>query len=355
MEEGEWIPLRDFPNYSINTKTLRIKNNTTGRILNYYLNTAGYPMVVLSINGKSYHRRVHRLIAIQFIPIPQELLDQGYTYETLEINHIDENSLNYNINNLEWCTHEYNQTYGTKNIRSGKSSSITVTQFDLEGNFIKNWDCIQDITREYGFQDTPIIKCCAGGDKNRTAYGFLWRYTLPEYKEGYKLDISNINFNKCHCPVAMLNPDTYEVLETFEQAAQASAKYGILRSCICVACNTGGKAGGYRWKRLPKTKEIFDINKNLDMSNLDFDLYHRPIVKLRVHNNRIIRLYDCLMDAFKDSGFTRSTNAWQDILACCQGLRPYALSQRYEFADNPIWTGGEYEKLNGPMETDSYC
>ena len=50
------------------------------------------------LNRKNF--RVHRLVAITFIPIGNP--------EDFEVNHKDGNSLNNNIQNLEWCTHSDN-------------------------------------------------------------------------------------------------------------------------------------------------------------------------------------------------------------------------------------------------------
>ena len=59
--------------------------------------------VRLSKDGKSTHFTLHRLLAVHFIPNPNNLPF---------VNHIDENKLNNSINNLEWCTQVYNTNYG---------------------------------------------------------------------------------------------------------------------------------------------------------------------------------------------------------------------------------------------------
>lgn len=63
----------------------------------------GYPIVGLSKNGKSKTFTIHRLVAKAFIPNPDCLK---------EVNHKDENKDNNCEDNLEWCTTQYNLTYG---------------------------------------------------------------------------------------------------------------------------------------------------------------------------------------------------------------------------------------------------
>lgn len=65
--------------------------------------TYGYSIVGLSINGKSNTYTVHRLVAKAFVPNPNGLK---------EVNHKDENKDNNRADNLEWCTTQYNLTYG---------------------------------------------------------------------------------------------------------------------------------------------------------------------------------------------------------------------------------------------------
>lgn len=63
----------------------------------------GYPQVGLSKNGKYSCKRIHQLVAMEFVPNPHNLK---------EVNHKDENKSNNHADNLEWCTAQYNLTYG---------------------------------------------------------------------------------------------------------------------------------------------------------------------------------------------------------------------------------------------------
>ena len=55
--------------------------------------------------------------------------------------------------------------------------SVPVIQYDLNGNFIKKWDCMADIERELGIHYQNISNCCMG--KQKTCHGYIWKY----YKE----------------------------------------------------------------------------------------------------------------------------------------------------------------------------
>ena len=70
-----------------------------GHILKQYPNENGYMDVPFNVNGKTVHRRTSRLVAICFIPNPN-----NYP----EVNHIDCDPTNNRWDNLEWCTSQYN-------------------------------------------------------------------------------------------------------------------------------------------------------------------------------------------------------------------------------------------------------
>ena len=100
-----------------------IKSN---KQISYFIRNNGYKRVTLFKNGKSKNISIHRLVAIAFIPNPNDLP---------QVNHKDENKLNNNVDNLEWCSSKYNANYGTrikriteKNIESGHYEKLAKQQ-----------------------------------------------------------------------------------------------------------------------------------------------------------------------------------------------------------------------------------
>ena len=81
------------------------KQFVKGKILKQQLNPNGYMYVGFRVNGKYVNLRVHRMVAITFIPNPN-----NYP----EVNHIDCDPTNNRWDNLVWCTHKENIAYRDK-------------------------------------------------------------------------------------------------------------------------------------------------------------------------------------------------------------------------------------------------
>lgn len=153
-----------------NVKSLNYHRTGKEKILKPRNSSCDYLFVRLYINGKGKNYFVHRLVANAFIPNPNNLP---------QVNHKSEIKNQNTVDNLEWCTNEYNCNYGTHNKRVGEKNkngkcSKPVLQFDLEGNFIKEWPSAMEIQRQLGYYQTYISACC--NRKRKSAHKFIWRY-----------------------------------------------------------------------------------------------------------------------------------------------------------------------------------
>lgn len=138
-----------------------------GRILKF--KKAGsddeYQSVALSKNGKTKYITVHRLVAIAFIPNPNNLP---------EVNHKDENPHNNSIENLEWRDRKYNVNYGMHNKKISDTKSKSLSILDLNGNVLKIYRSAKDASKETGFTQSGITHCCNG--RLNAFKGYRWRY-----------------------------------------------------------------------------------------------------------------------------------------------------------------------------------
>lgn len=142
-------------------------------------NRDGYLRIRIPINGKRITKSLHRIVAITFIPNPE---NKPY------VNHIDGNKHNNFLINLEWCTGSENMKHayaiGLQKVSEKQkiataihailNYSKPVLQFDLNGKFISRHHSATEAARSVNGHQSNISSACRG-ELNR-AYKSIWRY-----------------------------------------------------------------------------------------------------------------------------------------------------------------------------------
>lgn len=155
-----------------------------GIIRKTHLDACGYELVALRKNNKTKHWSVHRLVATAFIPNP---------YNLPQVNHKDEIRNHNTVDNLEWCTIEYNQRYGHRRQRSSESSIgeknarailnekevIEIRKTYIPGD--KEFG-VSALSKKYGVKYVTITKIIGGK---------LWKHLLKEDGNDHKGIASN--------------------------------------------------------------------------------------------------------------------------------------------------------------------
>lgn len=159
-----WKPIIGYESRYIISNKGEVKSLKRNKVLKKELRR-NYWSVQLYDGNKFKHFSIHRLVGVHFIENPNNLPF---------INHIDENKLNNNSNNLEWCTASYNTNYGTCIQRAVEKKSISVIQLDKNKNLINIFSSISEAERKTKIYNPNIIKCCKG--ERKTAGGYIWKY-----------------------------------------------------------------------------------------------------------------------------------------------------------------------------------
>lgn len=204
MEEKEiWKPVVGYEGYyevssfgnirSIDREVLYsngIKHHYNGKILTK-MNIRGYDRVILSRDNKFKHPQIHRLVAQAFIPNPKNLP---------QVNHKNEDKGDNRVDNLEWCTSEYNINYGkrksnfSRTIRD-RGQCVSIIQLSLKGDILAEYESLSDIPNEI-YNRKNIYQCCK--NERLSSKGFLW--VFKKDKKNIKLVVQKYIKHKRKTP-----------------------------------------------------------------------------------------------------------------------------------------------------------
>jgi hypothetical protein len=158
-EKDNYEPLKGFEHDYAISREGEILSLLTDQIVRPTVNSEGYLKITLWKDGKSYTRRVHRLVAEQFIPNPDNLP---------VVNHIDGNKKNPHVSNLEWCTQQENVQHAFNTGLTTKTSDKIVVRGD--GRVYKS---LTEAAAMNNITKSAISKVINGARK--TAGGWTWK------------------------------------------------------------------------------------------------------------------------------------------------------------------------------------
>lgn len=164
----EWKVIPNYEEYYKVSNTGKVYSLRKQKELKAVKDNHGYLQVTLC--GKNNHKnfRVHRLVALSFL---EKVEGKN------EINHIDEDKINNNVNNLEWCNGKYNSNYGTRNERIVANSKIAIKGINVKTNETIYFNSMREAEKR-GFHCGHISYCISG--KLKTHKGYKWFKAIKE-------------------------------------------------------------------------------------------------------------------------------------------------------------------------------
>lgn len=164
-----WKKIECFPNYSVSNTGL-VRNDDTGKLVKSYKSSTGYSITHLSKDKRKYNVKIHRIVAQAFIPNQRN---------ERCVNHINGNKQDNRVENLEWCSHSWNNIHSYRTL--GRSSINAITAMAaanlkpvvcVESGIV--YGSIKEAANRTGALRGNISLCLAG--KRSTAGGYHWRY-----------------------------------------------------------------------------------------------------------------------------------------------------------------------------------
>ncbi len=134
------------------------------------IKSSGYAHLgIADINGSYKYPMIHRLVALAFIPNPEN---------KPIINHKNGIKTDNRIENLEWVTHSENHKHAFKmGLKSQDRQRKPVEQYTLDGEYIATYNSLDEASEAVGFKEggkSAISRACKG--KQKTSGGYKWKF-----------------------------------------------------------------------------------------------------------------------------------------------------------------------------------
>ena len=174
--DGEtWLPVKGYENLYEVSNLGRVKSlpkkgfcrNST-HLLRQRDNGFGYKICQLMKNGKRRVISTHRLVAIAFIPNPDN---------KKQVNHKDGNKYNNHYSNLEWCTNSENQLHKFR-VLGAKANGGKQKRKILCCGTKTIYPSAYHASRATGINRGNIFNVASDCYGFKTAGGYHWKFVL---------------------------------------------------------------------------------------------------------------------------------------------------------------------------------
>lgn len=212
----------------------------------------------------------------------------------------------------------YNGLNGTKGGRNGSHPRLkTVQRFDLDGNFICEYESVSDLRTEFNSLDS--IYCCCN-NKINTAFGSIWRYKdsdipLPLLSDVNKRKIINKYFSTL--PIKKYDYKG-NLICIYKDAIDVIENENITRRQLTDSCS--GKvafAGGY----------IYRYNHDSFFSHKTYDSSKRIVEKYSIDGD-LIDVYESIAEAARMNGVEHTS-----IYYACSGKLTTVCGYIWKYGD----------------------
>ena len=158
--------IKGFENYTTdkegNVYSLNYRN-TKGlkkKLINYVNKSNGYEYVNLSCGGKYKAKKVSRLVAEEWVEIPNHLKD--IPMDKLVVDHINGDIHDNRAENLRWCTQKENNNFGLYKLHQSQAKRENihrrkrVDQIDTDGYVVNTYESYREASEQLGVHITTL-------------------------------------------------------------------------------------------------------------------------------------------------------------------------------------------------------